>query len=72
MWHFHHARNREQEQTISQVKLNISAHTPQVLPNNSPFFHVFTVMWLCNSSPPTHTLFGFVQEASVLYGHLCY
>lgn len=71
MWHFHHALKREQQQTISYVKLNISAGTPQVLLNNSPFLHVFTVMWLCNSSPYP-PLLGFVQEASVLYGHLCY
>lgn len=37
MWHFHHAQKRQQQQTISHVKLNISAHTPQVLLNNSPF-----------------------------------
>lgn len=70
MWHFHHAQKREQQQTTSHVKLNISAHTPQVLLNSSPFLSCFTVLWLCNSPPPP--FFGFVQEASVLYGHLCY
>lgn len=71
MWHFHHAQNREQQQTISHVKLNLSAHTPQVLLNNSPFLSCF----LCYGFAivPLHTPhFGFVQEASVLYGHLCF
>lgn len=71
MRHFHHAQKREQQQTISHVTLNISAHTPQVLLNNSPFSFMFSLLYGFAIVPPP-PFFRFVQEASVLYGHLCY
>lgn len=56
MRHFHHAQKREQQQTISHVTLNISAHTPQVLLNNSPFSFMFSLLYGFAIVPPPHFL----------------